>query len=85
MDNVLDKLVSIPQYSNKGFNMRKKLLRSCGCRTCMRGRRTTYGHVRLHQAEKQLRQQSRINIEKAIKGNDLDLVDIIEVSTDYTD
>jgi hypothetical protein len=51
----------------------------------MLGRRSTYGHVKLHQAEKQLRQQSRINIEKAIKGNDLDLVDILEVSTDYTD
>jgi hypothetical protein len=65
--------------------MRKKLLRSCGCRTCRRGRGTRHGQFTLHHAEKQLRQQSRINIDKAIKGNDLDLVDIIEVSTDYTD
>jgi len=65
--------------------MRKKLLRSCSCKACMRGRHTKHGQFTLRQAEKQLRQQSRINIEKAIKGNDLDLVDIIEVSTDYTD
>jgi len=51
----------------------------------MIGRHTKHGQSTLRQAEKKLRQQSRINIEKAIKSNDLDLVDIIEVSTDYTD
>jgi len=65
--------------------MRKKLLRSCGCRACMRGRHTRYGKVKLHHAEKQLRQQSRINIDKAIKSSDLDSIDVLEVSTDYTD
>jgi hypothetical protein len=65
--------------------MRKKLLRSCGCKMCRAGRHTKHGQFTLHIAEKQLRQTSRINIHKAIVSCNLDLVEILEVSTDYTD
>ncbi len=65
--------------------MRKKLLRSCGCRMCRAGRGTVRGKYTLHVAEAKLRHNSKINIAKAIKACDLDLVDIVEVQTDYTD